>query len=154
VTSGVCRYCGATDRDARFHPLERTKCAQCSDRLKGERVARRAGRLQCVAVERVKRGVERINPRHLEWVRANSCVVHSALCDAVRHAHHVRLGTGGGTSLKPGDEWTVSICARHHSELHTIGQRTFETKYRTGPLREIAERLAKASPFMSGRAAA
>ena len=59
---------------------------------------------------------------------------------------HVRLGTDGGTSLKPSDRWTISLCADHHREQHSLGEATFEKKYGVD-LVELAEAFAERSPL-------
>lgn len=63
------------------------------------------------------------------------------------HAHHVRVGTGGGTGAKPSDRFCVPLCGAHHHEGHQKGWKTFEAKYHVD-LRALAERLAKGSPAL------
>jgi len=41
----------------------------------------------------------------------------------------VRTGTDGGTGMKPGDQWTISLCAAHHKQQHQIGEREFEQSH-------------------------
>jgi hypothetical protein len=38
---------------------------------------------------------------------------------------HLRLGTDGGTGLKPGDRHTLPLCWRCHQHQHQIGERLF-----------------------------
>jgi hypothetical protein len=57
----------------------------------------------------------------------------------------VRLGTDGGTGLKPSDRWAISLCAHHHLEQHSIGEAAFEAKYELH-LVELAREFAKRSP--------
>lgn len=49
--------------------------------------------------------------------------------------------------LKPGDEWAVPLCHRHHMEGHTSGWNTFELRHGTD-LRAAALKLAADSPFL------
>ena len=58
---------------------------------------------------------------------------------------HVRCGTDGGTALKPSDKWVISLCAHHHREQHSMGERRFEQKYAIS-LRAVAQALARRSP--------
>lgn len=58
---------------------------------------------------------------------------------------HIRIGTDGGTSLKPSDYFTVSLCKLCHAEQHSIGERTFWANAGIDPLALAAE-FAKASP--------
>ena len=37
------------------------------------------------------------------------------------HAHHIRFGQAKGIALKVSDEFTVPLCAVHHSENHATG---------------------------------
>lgn len=57
---------------------------------------------------------------HLQWTRGTPCVLAiTGDCDESHyHAHHVRLGTDGGTGLKPGDNWVVCLCVYHHRMVH------------------------------------
>lgn len=60
--------------------------------------------------------------KHLAFIRRLPCVKCSATpCEAA----HIRSGTGGGTGLKPSDEWTVPLCHEHHAEQHRIGEASF-----------------------------
>ena len=64
-------------------------------------------------------------PAHLEWIVENyQCCVPG--CGAwAQEAHHVRDMTDGGMKRKPSDRWAVPLCAMHHRELHTRGERRF-----------------------------
>jgi len=64
-------------------------------------------------------------PSHLKWVRGFSCCVPG--CDRRPiEAAHVRTGTGGGTGMKPGDDWVISLCSHCHRRQHQIGEPAFE----------------------------
>lgn len=69
----------------------------------------------------------RSDPAHLDFVRSCPCCVPG--CTRPSQAHHVRTAANSGMGLKPNDRLTVGLCAFHHMEIHSTGQRTFETKY-------------------------
>lgn len=144
----TCRGCGATSDTVRFRPLAGVRCARCQDL----QAAARAARVACLRPA-ADRGATPLRPRpgengaHLAWIRSLPCRVGSRACGSITHAHHVRVGTGGGTGLKPPDRWAVPLCPRHHGEGHQTGWSTFEARYGLD-LRAIAEGLAAASPFL------
>jgi hypothetical protein len=76
---------------------------------------RREGRLRCAP--------------HLAFVRSHACCVPGCEEQTFLEAAHVRIGTQGGTSLKPGDNWTISLCAFHHMRQHVMGEESFEASY-------------------------
>jgi hypothetical protein len=137
--------CGETN-PAKFSPLSKKECLAC-------KAARRARRVRPAAPKvrpRPERVDEKKHPEHLSWVRSQACAVY--LCgNRDIHAHHVRAGTGGGTGMKPGDEWAVSLCSRHHMEIHSIGCKSFEKRYQTD-LRKLAIHLASSSPCLKKKA--
>jgi hypothetical protein len=61
---------------------------------------------------------------------------------------HVRLGTDGGTGIKPSDKWCISLCRAHHAEQHQIGEQSFAASYGIN-LKRIAEEFFHASPHRS-----
>jgi hypothetical protein len=80
---------------------------------------------------------------HLKFVRGFVCAVSASQpnsCEGKVEAAHTRIGTDGGTSLKPSDCWAIPLCASHHAEQHRIGERSFETKYQIS-MKAIAEKL-------------
>jgi hypothetical protein len=79
------------------------------------------------------------NKKHLDWVASLPCAVDGCRAHNIVAAH-VRMNTGGGTAMKPGDQWTVPLCWVHHSEQHQDGHRTFNEKYNLD-LRTLAEWL-------------
>jgi hypothetical protein len=84
---------------------------------------------------------------HLAFVRGFVCAVsltHSHECGGKVEAAHTRVGTDGGTSLKPSDCWALPLCSVHHAEQHRIGERSFETKYSIN-MKSLAEKLWRAS---------
>jgi Rad52/22 family double-strand break repair protein len=55
---------------------------------------------------------------HLRFVAQQPCVI----CGRTpAHAHHVRYAQSRGLALKVSDEFTVPLCAVHHSENHATG---------------------------------
>lgn len=71
---------------------------------------------------------------YMQWVRGHECCIAGKaghVCSGKIEAHHVRLGTDGGASLKPSDWWCVPLCSGAHSELHGpgCGQATFDKRY-------------------------
>ena len=94
------------------------------------------------------------NPEHLKWIRSMRCAVQG--CEGRSQAAHVRMNTGGGTGMRPGDEWTVPLCGPggwgpgsegHHAEQHRVGHAAFDRRYDLD-LRAMAERLAAESPHL------
>jgi hypothetical protein len=55
---------------------------------------------------------------HLKFVASQSCLI----CGRTpSHAHHIRYAQPKGLALKVSDEFTVPLCAAHHSENHMTG---------------------------------
>ena len=48
-------------------------------------------------------------------------------------------------SLKPSDQWSISLCRHHHLEQHQIGERAFERRHDIDLL-ELAAEFARRSP--------
>jgi hypothetical protein len=86
---------------------------------------------------------------HLRFVAQQPCVI----CGRKpAHAHHVRYAQPRGLALKVSDEFTVPLCATHHSEIHGTGdERQWWVKRGIDPL-EIAGDLWKASTGMKDTA--
>jgi Rad52/22 family double-strand break repair protein len=55
---------------------------------------------------------------HLKFVASQSCLICGR---APSHAHHIRYAQPKGLALKVSDEFTVPLCATHHSENHMTG---------------------------------
>lgn len=63
----------------------------------------------------------RSNP-HLAFIRTLPC----CMCGyGESQAAHLRIGTGGGMGMKPGDNFTVPLCFTCHARQHREGERTF-----------------------------
>lgn len=108
----------------------------------------------------IARAPQREWPRHRKFIRSLECSVPNCeyaamkfapLCPVVECAH-VRLGTNGGTAIKPSDWWTVPLCSVHHLEQHTIGEPAFEKRHAID-MKRIALALARQSPDLEMRKA-
>lgn len=102
-------------------------------------------------------------PQHLVFVRFHGCSIFDLegilyrephfirtkihACEGKVEAAHVRTGTDGGMALKPGDNWTIPLCAKAHREQHQIGERAFERRYGIS-MKAIAKGLASLSPAL------
>ena len=74
---------------------------------------------------------------HLRFVASQPCVI----CGRTpAHAHHVRYAQPRGLALKASDEFTVPLCAIHHSENHATGdERRWWQERKIDPLTVAAE---------------
>jgi len=79
---------------------------------------------------------------HLRFVASQPCVI----CGRTPvHAHHIRYAQTRGLALKVSDEFTVPLCAIHHSENHTTGdERRWWQERKIDPL-VVARELWKAT---------
>jgi hypothetical protein len=83
-------------------------------------------------------------PSHLKWVRQHMCCVPG--CDGRPvEAAHVRSGADGGTGMKPGDDWAISLCTSHHREQHWTGEARFERRHGID-MKALAREFAARSP--------
>jgi hypothetical protein len=82
---------------------------------------------------------------HLRFVAQQPCLI----CGRKpSHAHHVRYAQDRGLGLKVSDEFTVPLCATHHSENHrTCDENRWWEQHRIDPI-EVARDLWNAT---SGR---
>lgn len=90
---------------------------------------------------------------HLAWIREQPCHLrHKMSADGDYHIckgsvvpMHIRLGTDGGTGLKPSDHFTVPGCQLGaHKEEHE-GARTFARRW--GVTKETAIEYARRSDY-------
>jgi len=81
---------------------------------------------------------------HLQFVASRPCVI----CGRTpAHAHHVRYAQTRGLALKVSDEFTVPLCAIHHSENHSTGdERRWWHERKIDPLVVAAELWSKSRP--------
>lgn len=95
------------------------------------------------------------SPDHLAWVRTQNCcfaLIDHGQCGGEVEAAHVRIGTDGGTGVKPSDFFVTPQCQKHHKLSHMIGERSF-----WGPDVDAAGhalKIAMLSPDPKTRAAA
>lgn len=82
------------------------------------------------------------NPKYLDWLRGQKCAVSGSPAEC---AHHIRLGTNGGTGIKPSDYFCLPLLNEFHTTgpdaLHIIGEETFLTKYGIEPMELFAKYL-------------
>jgi Rad52/22 family double-strand break repair protein len=83
--------------------------------------------------------IKRIRSKeHLRFVAQQPCVICGR---SPAHAHHVRYAQTRGLALKVSDEFTVPLCAVHHSENHATGdERRWWHERKLDPL-SIAQEL-------------
>ncbi len=85
--------------------------------------------------------------QHLRYVGRQSCLICGR---APSHAHHIRYAQSRGLALKVSDEFTVPLCAIHHSENHATGdERKWWEKHGVDPLpvaRNLWSETHKAEP--------
>ena len=55
---------------------------------------------------------------HLQYVAQQPCLICGR---SPSHAHHIRFAQSKGLALKVSDEFTVPLCAIHHSDNHSTG---------------------------------
>ena len=81
---------------------------------------------------------------HLRFVASQPCVI----CGRTpAHPHHVRYAQPRGLALKVSDEFTVPLCAIHHSENHATGdERRWWQERKVDPLTVAAELWSKRRP--------
>ena len=74
------------------------------------------------------------NTKYMSWLRTKACVVSSQKAQC---AHHIRLGTNGGSGLKPSDYFCIPLLNEYHTSgvhaLHLIGEETFLEKFNLCP---------------------
>lgn len=66
------------------------------------------------------------NVGYMAWLRTQNCVVTDSKAEC---AHHIRLGTNGGSSLKPSDYFCIPLENEFHTQgelaVHMIGEESF-----------------------------
>ena len=75
------------------------------------------------------------NQKYLSWLREQNCVVSNKKAQC---AHHIRLGTNGGTGIKPSDYFCLPLINEYHTTgslaLHMIGEETFLKQFELDPI--------------------
>jgi hypothetical protein len=78
---------------------------------------------------------------HLQFVASQACLICGR---SPSQAHHVRFAQPKGLGLKVSDEFTVPLCAIHHSENHATGdERSWWTERKIDPLSVAADLWAE-----------
>lgn len=71
------------------------------------------------------------NTSYLSWLRKQKCV---ASGQKAQCAHHIRLGTNGGSSLKPSDYFCIPLLNEYHTTglfaIHIVGEDTFLKQFK------------------------
>ncbi len=71
------------------------------------------------------------NSKYLAWLRKRPCAVSN---NQAQCAHHIRLGTNGGSGLKPSDYFCIPLLNYYHTSgpeaLHIIGEGSFFNKFK------------------------
>jgi len=66
--------------------------------------------------------------KYLDSLQGSRCVICQSTSSTV--GHHIRMGLGGGTGIKPSDDRCIPLCHRHHNlELHQNGEKRFFKMY-------------------------
>lgn len=66
--------------------------------------------------------------KYLQSARYRCCCVCGSRQGVVMH--HIKIGLGGGTGIKPSDDRCLPLCHQHHIEdLHRHGEKKFYDKY-------------------------
>lgn len=60
---------------------------------------------------------------YIEYIKANCCLV-GILCAGDTVHHHTKTKGSGGSDFS-----CVPLCVKHHTEVHSIGTKTFQEKY-------------------------
>ncbi len=90
-----------------------------------------------------KKNEGRRSPAHRNFVRGHACCVCGSI--AAIECAHVRVGTDGGTGIKPSDRWCISLCRDCHSEQHQIGEASFEALHKID-MKALARAFLARSP--------
>lgn len=61
--------------------------------------------------------------KYLQFIQNQPCVI----CGSVpSDPHHIEAG---GMGIKTDDTRVISLCRKHHSEVHATGKKSFQVKY-------------------------
>jgi hypothetical protein len=82
-------------------------------------------------------------PAHRKWVRGHACSACGT--ETAIECAHVRIGTDGGTGIKPSDKWCISLCKDCHARQHQIGEAAFEAETHIN-MKALAEMFFRISP--------
>jgi hypothetical protein len=87
------------------------------------------------------------DPQYVQFLYFQPCIVHSCAHRRIE-VHHWQNKQNHGAGIKPGDEWCVPLCLKHHRELHNDGRETFWKLHFSGKdmektINKIIEKLRK-----------
>lgn len=72
--------------------------------------------------------------KYLSWLRKQPCV---ASGEKAQCAHHIRIGTNGGSAIKPSDYFCIPLLNEYHTTglfaIHVIGEETFFKQFKLNP---------------------
>ena len=80
-------------------------------------------RIARAAPEHNRRPDLRRNARHRDWISTLPCLACAAAPPS--QCAHGRSSGDGGTGMKPGDRFTVPLCAECHNRQHQVGELAF-----------------------------
>jgi len=83
--------------------------------------------------------------KYLEFVRSQPCCVCGNMHRS--HPHHTEVS---GTGIKGNDLSCIPLCGSHHTEIHHIGVKTFEDKYKVDIIMKNMETLKNYIKFLAG----
>lgn len=90
-----------------------------------------------------KKDAGKRSPAHRSWVRGHACCACGS--QTAIECAHVRVGTDGGTGIKPSDRWCISLCKDCHCEQHILGEQSFEKAHGIN-MKELAAEFLRRSP--------
>lgn len=74
------------------------------------------------------------NLKYLNWIRKQKCVATGKKAEC---AHHIRINTNGGSSIKPSDYFCIPLTNEYHTTglfaIHVIGEETFLKELKLTP---------------------
>lgn len=95
--------------------------------------------------------VRRVCLPHQRWIRKEwACTSCGTMGDEFNpiEAAHLRLGTGGGTGLKPSDRWILPLCHKcHQRDQHQHGEVSFYKKLGIDDPKAVCLALVQQSPY-------
>jgi len=78
---------------------------------------------------------------HKAFIRSLPCAARNEHCGGPIEAAHVRMGSDGGTGLKPSDSYVVPLCNKHHAAQHKTSEMNFWLHERNSDPHELADIL-------------
>lgn len=66
--------------------------------------------------------------KYLDFLRLLPCYI-CGCQDGTVVGHHLKCSRSGGMGIKPGDNYAIPLCHRHHREVHDSGELSTFLKY-------------------------